>query len=500
MADWLVLTEAGASLPVLTRYVGGFNRTVLSAPFSALKGEPNTDQSLFNAAMQIDDSTIYAVTNLGLWVSTDGGATLGASPVNAFTNPNVTAPDYFMHGGIHYVYDQGNKETYIAGWFKDSSDFVIGWRKKLSDGTYNETTSGVNIGNTSEVFGGEILYGPQIHFFYGAGTSQFPASWDPISQSWAFYAPPFGTVAADSCFAVAPDGLLYLVAVSGVSWKLARFTGSWSDAGILNGLSAVGNRSQAKGTGRSALFSDGTNLHAVLGVAGAGGQPMGWRHMKITAASGFDPTVAVEITNTGPDGPQVPADLRSALDGQGAPVGTANANLDKRCIVVQDTETTPGTLRTFLCFSDDAQPGTPWSVREFLGDGGGTYDPVGAGGAVRDALPNASRGGGGYFFTPAQDGVRILQVDAATGAETISFVASGGGTVTVRFRRGAKGQPPTAIATLIGPVTGSGGALGADVVTGVLADGSTVYTVGWDFFTDSLGNAEALAVLVPETL
>ena len=215
-----------------------------------------------------------------------------------------------------------------------------------------------------------------------------------------------------------------------------------------------------------------------------GGGGTGWRVMRIP--SPYDLTGITSVSTT-----VLPGALLSPEDG-----GTASATGDKRVMVVQDTETTPGTLRTFLMFSEDDTATTQWSVYEWQGPSS-LMTLVGTGGAVGNSVPSGSFSGGGRFYTPGQLGVRITSVSPAVGGQTITFVASGGGTRTVRFRYGADQQGATSIATLTGAATGGGTRSGNEVIN-VTADGATVNTVIWDFSTDGFAVSDSNANLTPE--
>lgn len=493
MADFLSVTERGTLQPVVTRYVGGFNRTVLSAPFGTTIGTDDIEEiSSFNCVVQTDDDTLFAVLFDGLYRSVDSGATF--TQVFAFPIPTTDVTRRLTHGGIHIAYDAGNQEVILGGVYFPTTGFTItGWTYRLSDGTTSVTDQAYN-GSTDEIIGSEILYGTQIHLNLGNGLNQSNwMSFDIAAQSWADYTVPAVITTlggASNCYAVGSDGALYLalfyVPGSIGTVGLFKFTGAWSHSGdfanTFNDSNYENNRDQA----RIALYSDGLDL---ICIALAGVTPSyGWQAYQVTAVSSFDPTLATERTST-----MIPANLRNTVDG-----GTANGNPDKRCIVVQDTQSTPGTLETFLAFSDDAAPGTPWSVYQDQGVLSAlTF--VGTGGQVRDSLPQASRNGGAYFYTPGQPGVRITQVAPTAGGEIISFIASGGGTVDIQFRYGMSQQAATAIATLTGSATGGGTRVG-NQVQGVTADGTTVNTITWDFFTDGFASGDALAVLVPETV
>ncbi len=492
MADWLSLTERGLNQPVVTRYVGGFTRTSLSAAFGTnIATEDTVDAFQANCVLQTDDDTIFAVTYTDLWRSTDSGATF--TSVLTFGTPATDNTAKICHGGIHYVYDAGNQEVLLGGWVHSGSLNVSGWTYRLSDGATTETT--FSKGSTGQyTLGSEILYGTSIHSNVGSGIANEKwLSFDVASQTWSSYTFPtthLSGAAAASDYAVGPDGALYALFAGEAPGNLYaptlfRFTGSWSSLGLLTTAINDGAIETGARYSRLALWSDGTDLHALYLTKDPGFSYYGWRHKKILASQSFDPTLGTDLTAG------LPAHFRVASDGGSITTNTPN----RRAIVVQDTESTPGTLRTYVAFSEDADPGTPYELQEY----NGSWAFVGSGGNVRDGLPQASHNGGGYFYTPAQDGVRITQVSAALGSETISFIASGGGTVTIQFRYGRNQQDATSIATLIGTATGGGTRTG-NTVTSVTADGTTVNTVSWDFVTDGVSAGEALVALVPETV
>lgn len=483
MSDFLSVTERGLLQPVATRYVGA-TRTIMSAPFGTSQAtEGAIDQMQANNCLQTDDDTLWAVLADGLYRSTDSGSTFTLVPGTSFTVSGFPQ-QRLAHGGIHFVYDQGNGETLLAGWYRNGSN-MVGWRYRISDGAFAEVTGSV-LSSADDVLSSEILYGTQIHIIYGTGTNQAQwLSWDPVAQSWAQYTPPT-TGIYKACLAVGSDIALYAVVSRNnfgqEDWFLCRFTGSWA---VQVNLGFVGSGSGLNAAARAALFSDGLDLHALCtyyNTAAGGGT--GIRHIQITAASGF--TAVNNLTST-----VVPSALRTPGDG-----GTANTNFDKRAGIVQDTESVPGTRRTWIYWSDDSSPGTPWAVYEYLGTGT-PYGFLGSGGQVRDGLPWASKNGGGYFYTVGQRGVRILAVVPVLGGERIDYLVSGGGTVTMQFRRAAQQQAATGLATLADPV-GGGGTRSGNQVTGVAADGVTVHSVVWNFFADGFLNGQALSVLVPE--
>jgi hypothetical protein len=479
VADWLGLDKRpGTFLPVVRSYEGGFYSVPLSAPFGSAPGaELVLTHCQQNHVWQESDDVVWAVAWDGLYRSTDGGATFAIQ--YTFPTPHVGADDRLFHGGLYFVYDSGTSETFLAGWFKDNFNIMTGWRYRLSDGA-TATAAGDLVSNNVDQTGSEYQFGNSIFTITDDINIRL---FDPINLSWATYANPGGINGALSCdFAVGPDGNLYHVnwhSNSGLGVRLLRFTGAWADLGSYGTAEPGGFNNRA--TNRIGVFSDGTDLYAFYFDENAG--TLGWRITRIPVPYDLTGTSQVGIAT-------LPASLRSSADG-----GTASSGGLKRVRIVQDTESTPGTLRTFICFSEDSSTGTPWQVYEWQGPTT-QMTFVGSGGAVGNALPSGSFAGGGRFYTPDQDGVRILDVSPTTGGEEVTYRVTGGGTRTVRFRRSANQQGTTAQATLTGPVTG-GGTLGTNEVTGVPADGS-LQTVVWNLFADGFSPGQGGTVLVPE--
>jgi len=471
MVDFLVLDERTAGVqPIVRQYQGVITPAALSAVFgTALATTGQADNCIRNRVRAINATTLYAVVQDGLYKSTDSGATFTLD--NAFTSPLSGDDDQRQfRSGIYFAY--GNNTTYLCGAFHRSTGPLVGWRLDLGTDTYTETVGGPGL---VDFTGSEILHNNILHIAQRADNWY---TWDPITQTVSSYnmAGVVGTPTVCQDYAVASDGLLYVsYQTSAGQWRMGKFTGSWTDLG---NIYATGPSVAAC---RPGLFSDGTDLFTIM-LDSSGGTP-GWKCRQIS--SPFT-TPGGEITTTVFSGH--PA-LLSTGDG-----GSASASTNKRCMVVQDTETTPGTVITYIAFADNSTATTAWSWYQWQGSGSAiTF--LGAGGVVGNGIPTVSSGGFS-FYTVGQKDVRITNRAATTGGEQVTFIASGGGTGTVRFRWSTQEQPTTSLATLIGPVTG-GGSLGTNEVTGVTADGVTVNTVVWSVSTDGLSSNDR-AVLVPE--
>lgn len=478
MADWLVANERpGSSQATVSRYVGGFSASVLSSAFGTAPGAGSDFNCQRRFVWQATHDTIYCVLWDGLYRSTNSGSTF--TQVLSFPSPHADADDRLMHGGVYAFYEPTEAEVYLAGWFKNNSNVLQGWRYRLSDGA-SDTTAGPTIAATADQQASEEQFEDSIFFYLDNATMY---AFNAITKTWDSFINPGGfTPSLSSDYCVAPDGNLYFVSIHptfGQGCRLLRYTGAWSDVYNYSAIqtTAYNNRQNS----RIGVFSDGTDLYAFAFNENAGTN--GWRCFRIPDP--FDGTGVSHITTT-----VLPASLRSSADG-----GTATSSGDKRMAIIQDTESTPGTLRTFLAFADNDSTST-WAVYEWQGPGS-AMTSVGTGGAVRDALPAGVTSGGARFFTSGQLYVRILSAVKTLGGELLSFVAYGGGTRTVKFRYGASQQSAVNQATLAGSATGGGTRVGNEV-QGVSADGSTVNTIVWALGSDGFNGGESGAVLVPE--
>ena len=489
MTDLIVLDErSAATQPQVTRYQALFNPIALSALFgTAVATAGATYHLLQNRAFGLDATVLYAVVQDGVYKSTDSGATFVLD--NAFTIPAVATDDLRLtRTGIHYAFD-GSGTTYLTGVFVNTGGFLVGWRLNLVTDAFEETVSAVA---AVAGFGDEYLFNNVLHFVADVSTTPALRSWDPIGQSFAsFAAPAPGVVTASGTYAVLLDGALYFAFNDGGSANtfMAKFSGVWTDLGNNYSTHAAVVDAAADLGQRFALFTDPTTGDAIVFSLVEDGGTVGYQVTQIpspfTAAG-----VAIQTTVLAGH-----AALLTAGDGgSGTNVG------DKRLQVIVDTETTPGGVRVYLAFGDDSTPGTPWTIYEWQGVGG-PITLFGVGGDVGNALPSPVSGGAG-FYTPGQLKVRFLTPVrvGVVGGQELTFVASGGGLRTIRFRKAkVGGSTGGSQAKLIGPVTG-GGTLGADEVNNHPADGVTVGKVTWNLGAEapSFAAGEANTVLVPE--
>lgn len=493
MPDMLAVDERGGASVAITRYQSLFNPTAMSAGFGTALAGGDDGHNSNDRIFVLTDDTIYFVNWEGLWRSTDSGATFTLNKTFALGGQAASTDPRLGLSGIFMAYDNGANELYLCGVRIANTNEVIGWRLNLDTDTFEETNPGLGTISAPFILSDAYLFNNVLHFTIGNGTGgaggQRMRSWDPISQSMAEYTPPWN-VTGSLGYGVLDDGNLYAITARSAfnDSRLLRFTGTWSE--ILN-VSAHGAAVNSESDeSRFAIFTDPTTGDGIIFTLIENGATVGWSVTRTTSAAAFVGFIQTTVLAGHPS-------LLSNADG-----GTGTNVGDKRVFVIKDTQTTPGTTRIYLAFSDNSSFGTPFAFYEWQGVG----SPIlflGSGGNVHNGI-STPQSGGHRFYVPGQLGVRLIDPvrDAVLGGQRLHFVGFGGGTHSVRFRRAKRGQDTDGgLATLIGPVTG-GGVLGANQVDGHPFDGTTVGTVVWDLTNDTpaFNAGEANTVLVPEAV
>jgi hypothetical protein len=137
------------------------------------------------------------------------------------------------------------------------------------------------------------------------------------------------------------------------------------------------------------------------------------------------------------------------------------------------TNDVAGTTRTYYEFIDDVTEMTQLDI----------------GAPIEIAMPNVGQGGGDRSFISGEMDVRIISKPVSVaGGERISFMifqkpgTSAIPNVKFRLLYNNEGGPPITAATLSNPSVGSLSP-GNQEVTGLTADGTTVYQVTWNAIT-----------------
>lgn len=234
------------------------------------------------------------------------------------------------------------------------------------------------------------------------------------------------------------------------------------------------------GTKMIALFNDQTGVNP------------GWRAVEITdtvtvIAEGADVTTAT-----------IPAGIR---------FGVATEPVTARFQVFYDQETTAGSYRVLLYYSSTGGSATTFT-QYFWADNATQLASEDVGATASFALPeNAGPPGGGErIFTSGELDIQIVDRIPDLAGETIRFKCYGAPGIAdknVELRFNTQNEVPTTLAALTGtPSVISGGAaapsinLGLKRLTGVEADGVSVYETIWDIGTDAVVAGQR-AQLVP---
>jgi len=153
--------------------------------------------------------------------------------------------------------------------------------------------------------------------------------------------------------------------------------------------------------------------------------------------------------------------------------------------VFQDFDTDPTNPETYF-FIIGRRDQDSWVTYKWNGPSS-LMTSVGIIGAWGLAPSQSKDGGGQRVWTEGVPNVQITGITKSSDGMTISFKAYGGdtGKIVKIYVNGQEG-PPTALATLTGTATGGSATRNGNQVENVSADGSTTYTVGWDFFSDGL--------------
>ena len=303
-------------------------------------------------------------------------------------------------------------------------------------------------------------------------------SYDPATNTFVNLVEPFASSRGNVEMCVYNDRLLcvYLTASPAVV-HLAEFTGgAWVDIPGSAGHTAptAGYASAA-----SALFTDGTDLYAMVPATDDG-----WRCLKWDSDLGTPTNISATV---------LPASLLGAADGgqygQGAPTYPIE---DGRFIACVDQETDPTTADIQLFQSIDCKTaGTPWTLWKWNGPST-LITVVDVGGNVFHAIPSGLTAGGEHIWSVGKLDIWITGTEAGLGKERIKFRAKGAAGVAdkkVSFKYDAENEPPLAVATLsaVGVVSGSPAgspSLGTNQMLSVDADPTVEYYADWNVTAD----------------
>lgn len=490
MGDFLALSEV-ASPPIQPRVVSypGLNSTLnLSGQFgSALSNTPtNLDYQSKNRILQWTDTTLYAVLVDGIYRSTDSGVTFGL--VQAFTAPASSNDRTELYrSGVYKAFT--GSQVFLVGVFLNTSGNLVAWKYDPETTSYSEVTGPST--SLSALLSDAIVHGDKLYVF-DDGQNGF-LLFDVLNSTWGQQGDtptgspgPYRVVS----FCVDPNGLLVALGWSQDTWRLARFSGSWVDLGVVDS-DAAGNVAANIPKQRPALFvGPSSDLFAVVTVDPLTATPRGggFRFYRLTAP--YDVGSISNVTGgTLSNNPE----LRNSDDG-----GNSLDVHDRRCLPILDGEFSIGSTRIILAFALASSLGTQWSMFEFF-DHVSPISFIGNVGSVGDAPPMIpTKGGGGRFFIFGGLFARFVDREVTIGGnQRIDFRPFGGGNRVIRIRYGRGGQPANTLATLTNPVTGGGVLSAPDSLVDVPADGN-LHSVVWDVGADGIPTEDPNVVVVIE--
>lgn len=431
-------------------------------------------------------SDVYAVAGDGLYIFDSGAGTWATAGGGlAFTTPSLAD----QHSGAYLVYIDGT--PYLTGWYTNTAQDHVGWRKNLVTGAFDETASS---GLTRAVnHMSSILYRNNLYTIHSESNDPRTTIWDPAAQSFSQVD---GTGLDDathlqhdlcvfqdrlfSCAFEGTSGAVQLYEFLGGTWTLA-----FENPGPDDDASTAGHDED-----RWALFTDGTNMYLLYLSTNGGGSGNGWKCFQFDSA-----LVRTDITAA-----VLPASFRSTGDGG----SFAGSVLTERFFSVADVDSTPGSLAIYLYHTVDGTGGTPFTAFQWNGNAS-VITQLDVGGDVLHSVPDLTPQGGSRIYT--QDELDILIVDRAPilGGEQIDFIAYGDTGPTdkmVEFRRNGLMHPPTTIATLTGTPSKVSGPSSAPIsrnvntLENVEADGATIWRTTWDISTDGFSPGDR-AQLMP---
>lgn len=166
-----------------------------------------------------------------------------------------------------------------------------------------------------------------------------------------------------------------------------------------------------------------------------------------------------------------------------------SSSYHQEIVAFQDFDTDPTNPETYF-FINLQRDAWSWATYKWEGTGT-TMSYVGAIGSWGLAPTQSKDGSGARIWTEGSPNVQITGIVKSTDGMTISFKAYGGGTgKIVKIYIDPDESSPDTQATLRGSATGGSATRNGNQVEGVSANGTTTYTVGWDFLADGLGIGE----------
>ena len=484
---FLFLRNMNGAAPAVFRYDGA-TPTQIGGTFGALETD-NNEYMGKNRVIQFQND-LYAVQNDGVYKLQGDGTTWNTTGGLAFTNPTTGGSSVYRSGLYPILI---NRESYLICAYYNTTNNVVIATMDAATNTWSESTYGTSItpdGNNGGFFT-EIVFENKFYLgFRNNTTTHITLQYDPVLDNFISLTNPFAAVPEHLSDVCIHNGRLFMGYITttgaGGRFNLAELSGTqWVDLGRVT-AGADNPNTLANREARISLMSDGTNLYYFYPFRPS---DTGFRVVEITDV---DSLPGSQIQGT-----VLPSALRSTTDG-----GTGFAAINPRLIHVPDTQTNPGNPDHYFYFTTDATSGTSLQLYQWNGNSSLMTAIGPTGGDVAHAIPTAGAAGGERIFSDvsADNDILITARETVSGGIQVTFRAyspSGTDSGTVRIWISTEGEPVTTQAVLSAPVTGGSALLSGNTITGVVADGTTDYTVVVPSGANSFVNLDQVD-LVPE--
>lgn len=387
-----------------------------------------------------------------------------------------TTAGYAYHAGWHIMDISGTPNLVCAYASQNARTWVLRF-----DGT-TWTRNQLNHATYYRNYGDCIVY--RNTFFIA--TNNAVLQWDPENDTSAVYTPALlsAGVFSPSWTFVILNNELYLLGWQGSS-SANQVCAIWRfSAGAFTKVQNVAaGASTIYSTGLNSgwvcrAWEDGTNIFVLFKGGTLTTSNSGWFLAKLTPSGST-------FTSTDLTSSVVPSALQEDNG-----IGT----LYSSWYVVKDNDTDPTSPDVYFWYSQDDNSG---SILYYYWQGESTT--LGSGSTVANyglAMPSENRAAGPYNWSSGELHIEIVGRSQGTGGLTLSFKVYGGGTgKTAKFYYSMNEETPTSQCTLTGSATGGSATRSGNTVTNISADGSTAYTITWDFFTDGAALGEYFTVM-----
>jgi hypothetical protein len=415
-----------------------------------------------------------------VFLSTDGGSSWTEQTSGTTAMNSLISSIQSMKSGLHILYNNGVPEltciyrsgsnTFYAAYSTDG----VNWTKSSSF-----TANGGGISTGWVPFTDEVIWDNKLVLLTsdGAGGNYFISiTYDPATHTFSqANSANLGGVSNSSALCVFNSNC-YILGMHGTglgsaSHKISIFQISGSS--LVNVINVeTGNTIAAPDEQcRFSMFVDGTSMYALYWKSTG----LGWRCQQLNSSLS-------------------PTDVTSAVIPAGMSSGTASTN---RTGIIVDNPTPGVAPDIYIFFAADGGTSTVWSMYEWNGSATVMSGVGSPGGLASDSMPFYKDCQGATFWTANERHVEITARAFVSGGIQFSFKlysSSGSETVVARFWYGGPNDEyPVNDCTLS---SASAGSIAGNAISGLTANGTTVYTVVWNASTDGINPGDIVKVAV----